>query len=179
VFIVALPLSLAFGASRRLIAQAFRIPTGAMQPTLSAGSDSTAPDHFVADLLSYRLGPPRRGDLAVFRTDGIVGIPSPHAIYIKRVVGLPGERIVVREGNVFADERQLGRADGLPDSIEYFNGPLTNDSGVTVPEGSYFMLGDNSRNSYDSRYWGAVPRENIVGRVARIYYPFSRIGVPR
>lgn len=178
-FIVAIPVSFTLGASRRLIAQAFRIPTGAMQPTLNAASASTAPDHFISDVLSYRFSPPRRGDLAVFRTDGIRGIPSPHVIYIKRVVGLPGERIAVREGNVFANERPLGPADGIPDSIEYFNGPLTSDSGVTVPEGSYFMLGDNSAHSYDSRYWGAVPRDNIFGRVARIYYPLSRAGVPR
>ena len=179
VFILATALSFTIGASRRLIAQAFRMPTGAMQPTLSAGSEATAPDHFVADVLSYRFSPPRRGDLVVFGTGGIVGIPRPEVIYVKRLVGLPGERIVIRDGNVFADERQLGPSDGIPESIEYFNGPLTNESGVTVPEGSYFMLGDNSAHSYDSRYWGAVPRQNIFGRVARIYYPLSRAGVPR
>lgn len=176
---VALAASVALVSSRRLIAHAFKVPTGAMQPTLNGVSGSAAADHIIADRLSYRFASPRRGDLVVFRTDGIYGIAPPAAFYIKRVVGLPGERIVIRDGRVFADGRELGPADGIPATIDYFNHIKTNEPGFAVPEGSYFALGDNSRYSYDSRYWGAVPHANIFGRVARIYYPFSRASVPK
>ena len=150
-----------------------------MQPTLRAASSSGAADHFIADRLAYRFALPQRGDLVVFRTGGIARIPQPEVVYIKRLVGLPGERVVIKEGRVFADGRQLGPSDGIPAEIDYFNHPSTEEPGFDVPEGSYFMLGDNSQQSYDSRYWGGVPQANIIGRVARIYYPFARASVPR
>jgi signal peptidase I len=125
--------------------------------------------------LSYRFSAPRRGDLAVFATTGITGIPE-EAFFVKRVVGLPGEKIEIRDGHIFADGRQLKEEDGIPDAISY---EAVRGGRYVVSEGAYFMLGDNSRNSYDSRYWGSVPRANIFGRVSRIYYPFSRAGVPR
>lgn len=158
----------------QLIAAAFKVPTAAMEPTLGGASRGT-PDHILIDRLSYRVTTPHRGDLAVFSTSGIAGIPGEGSLFVKRVVGLPGEKIEIREGRVFANARQLGEQDGIP-SVTYV---ATSASSYVVPEGAYFMLGDNSRNSYDSRYWGSVPRTNIQGRVARIYYPFSRAGVPR
>ena len=166
--IVSLPLP------AHLIAGAFMVPTAAMEPTLRGSSQGT-PDHIFVDRLSYRLSAPRRGDLAIFSTKGIRGIPEEASVYVKRVVGLPGEKIDIRDGHVFANARQLGEADGIP-SISYVASPAAS---FTVPEGAYFVLGDNSRNSFDSRYWGPVPRENFQGCVSRIYYPFSRAGVPR
>lgn len=156
----------------QLIAQAFRIPTAAMEPTLQ-GAKGT-PDHVIVDRLSYRFSPPRRGDLAVFATTGIAGI-SEDASYVKRVVGLPGEKIEIRDGHIFANGRELNEEDGIP-LISYV---AARGERYVVSENAYFMLGDNSRNSFDSRYWGSVPRANIFGRVSRIYYPFSRAGVPR
>lgn len=165
----------------QLLAQAIKIPTAAMEPTLQGVSKGT-PDHVIVDRLSYRFSAPQRGDLAIFTTTGIAGIPA-NPSYVKRVVGLPGEKIEIRDGHVFADGRQLNEQDGIP-PVSYIVGPvqtqsLTSAGIYVVPEGAYFMLGDNSRNSYDSRYWGFVPRANIYGRVSRIYYPFSRAGVPR
>jgi signal peptidase I len=155
------------------IAQAFKVPTAAMEPTLQGVSNGT-PDHVIVDRLSYCFGAPQRGDLAIFTTKGIAGIPDS-AIYVKRVVGLPGEKINIRDGHVFADDRQLTEHDGIP-PLSYAAPP--SGGRYIVPDGAYFMLGDNSRNSYDSRYWGSVPRANIFGRISRIYYPFSRAGVP-
>lgn len=174
IFILVLAALLFLPLPVQLIATGFKVPTAAMEPTLGGASRGT-PDHILVDRLSYRVGTPRRGDLAIFSTTGIAGIPGEGSLYVKRVVGLPGEKIEVREGRIFANARQLGEQDGIP-SITYV---ATSASSYVVPEGAYFMLGDNSRNSYDSRYWGSVPRANIQGRVARIYYPFSRAGVPR
>ena len=121
----------------------------------------------------------------VFRTTGITGIEAD-TLFVKRLVGLPGERIEIRDGRVFADGRLLDQASGIP-SVTYtspssnvLNAPTQSGSNsYVVPEKSFFMLGDNSANSYDSRYWGSVPGANVYGKVARIYYPVSRIGVPR
>jgi signal peptidase I len=103
------------------------------------------------------------------------GIPEDASLFVKRVAGLPGEKIEIRDGHLFANGRQLSEQDGIP-AVPYVAHPAAS---YIVPEGAYFMLGDNSRNSFDSRYWGSVPRANIQGRVARIYFPFSRAGVPR
>lgn len=159
------------------IARPFKVPVGSMKPTLMGG-DGVAADQLMADRLSYRLSQPKRGDLVVFQTDGVEGLP-PGLFYIKRIAGLPNETIVIKEGRLFVDGRQLSEADGIPPGVDYFDHPSTDEPGFQVPAGSYFVLGDNSAHSYDSRYWGAVPHENIYGRVARIYYPLSRAGVPR
>ena len=168
----------------QLLARAFKVPTAAMEPTLM-GASQGSPDHIIVDRVSYLISQPKRGDLVVFRTTGITGIPAD-TFYVKRLVGLPGERIEIRNGRVFADGKQLDEASGVP-PITYTSPrrgggslPTLNGSdSYVVPEKKFFMLGDNSGNSYDSRYWGCVPQENIYGKVARIYYPFSRIGVPR
>jgi signal peptidase I len=157
----------------QLIAQAFSIPTAAMEPTLQGMAKGT-PDRVIVNRLSYRFSAPRRGDLAVFSTTGIAGIPEG-ASYVKRVVGLPGEKIEIRDGHIFANGRELNEEDGIP-PISYV---AARGDRYFVSENAYFMLGDNSRNSFDSRYWGSVPRANIFGRVSRIYFPFSRARVPR
>ena len=151
------------------IAQSYKITTAAMEPTLQG-----TPDHVIVDRLSYRFSAPRRGDLAVFATTGLGAIPED-TVFVKRVVGLPGEKIEIRDGHIFADGRQLNEEDGIP-PISYV---AARGERHVVSDGAYFVLGDNSPNSFDSRYWGSVPRANIFGRVSRVYYPFSRAGVPR
>ena len=166
-----------------LIAEVIKIPTAAMEPTLQGASRGT-PDHVIVDRLSYWFSPPQRGDLAAFRTTGIAGISGEGPSFVKRVVGLPGERIEIRDGHLFADGRQLNENDGIP-TVLYYSAPASlthsfNSGGIyLVPGDAYFVLGDNSRKSFDSRYWGYVPRTNIYGRVSRIYYPFSRASIPR
>lgn len=154
-------------------------PTANMEPTLR-GADNGTPDHLMVDLFSHRFAKPKRGDLVVFRTKGIPRIDND-SLYVERLVGLPGETIEIREGRLYADGRLLSEADGIP-PIAYTlpeGGNPMPAGGYKVPPGSYFVLGDNSAASFDSRYWGYVPEANLHGRVARIYYPFSRIGTPR
>ena len=164
------------------LTRAFKIPSNNMAPTLLAPRPGQA-DHVIADRITYSFSPPQRGDLVIFRTTGINKIQSslprgvPFQFYTMRLIGLPGEKIQIRDGHVFANGRQLGLVDSIPD-VKYEEGP-GGAAEFEVPEDAYFVLGDNSSHSFDSRYWGFVPKENIFGRVARIYYPFSRMGVPR
>jgi signal peptidase I len=182
-FALVLAAILLFPLPPRFIAEVFKIPTAAMEPTLQGPSRGT-PDHVIVDRLSYWFSPPQRGDLAVFRTTGIAGISGEGPSFVKRVIGLPGERIEIRDGHLFADGRQLNENDGIPTML-FYSVPTSlphsfNSDGIyLVPDDAYFVLGDNSRNSFDSRYWGYVPRTNIYGRVSRVYYPFSHASIPR
>ncbi len=152
-----------------------KIPSAAMAPTLQTS------DRVLVDRLSYAFSPPKRGDLVAIRTTGLSQL-EPGQIFIKRVVGLPGEKIEIRDGHVYADGRLLGEKDGIPNLAYTLDSPypLLAPNGIfEVAPRSYFVVGDNPSASRDSRSWGSVPIENIYGRVARIYYPFDRMGVPK
>jgi signal peptidase I len=121
---------------------------------------------------------PRRGDIVVFKTDGIASLPSA-TIYLKRVAGEPGDHVQISGSKLFINEKQVSLSNAvgeiaydLPPHVETLS-PKTD---VTVPSGCYFVLGDNSTNSLDSRFWGSVPRGNIIGRVSFCYWPPQRIG---
>ena len=97
---------------------------------------------------------------------------------------MPGERIEIRDGSVFANGVRLTERDGIPPIrfvtravVEHAAGAST--ASYDVDKGGYFVLGDNSSNSLDSRFFGCVPRQNVYGKVTAIYYPFSRAGRPR
>ena len=164
------------------MARSFRFPTVAMEPTLMGASHGT-PDYVIVDRVSYLFSKPKRGDLVVFRTTGIIIEGDGEVFFVKRLVGLPREQIKIRDGHVFADGRLLDESSGIP-PITYTSPPqalptvIGEGGSFTVPQDGFFFLGDNSTHSLDSRYWGSVPRKNIYGRVSRIYYPLSRIGVP-
>jgi signal peptidase I len=178
-----------------LVATAMRIPTGSMQPTLMGSSnENPISDQILVSRLSYRFSGPQRGDLIVFSTGPVPNIarltgqqPSEEHLFVNRVVGLPGETIEIIDGSIYADGRKLGQEDGIP-PIRYIRAtpvsgmsrvPIArNGEAYMVGENEYFVLGDRSENSLDSRYWGPLPKEAILGEAAKIYYPFSRIGRP-
>jgi signal peptidase I len=150
----------------------FSVPTGAMTPAVSAG------DHVMMEGVTFIARHPRRGDVVVFSTDGIDSLP-PATFYVKRVAGEPGDHLRLSEGKLFVNDKQvsLSNAAGeivyhVPPGAEAFS-PKTD---LTVPDGCYFVLGDNSTNSLDSRFWGSVPRGNIIGRVSFCYWPPQRVG---
>ncbi len=150
----------------------------------------TAGDHLFIEKLSYRLGKPKRGDIAAFRTDGIKTLP-PKTFYIKRIAGLPGERIRIEPPFLIVNDQKVtepaifrtisSASDGYAGfQLSAGSGPVgallvkpTDE--VTLGPDEYFVLGDNTRNSLDSRYWGPVPGKNMIGRATRIYWPFTRI----
>jgi signal peptidase I len=148
-----------------------------MTPAIAAG------DHIFAEGFTYWCRKPRRGDVLVFLTDGIPDMPRSQQgqIYTKRLVGLPGETLHIEEGKLFVDGKPvtLSNAAGeihylpLPFSQPHLKSPTDR---FTVPEGGYFVLGDNSTNSLDSRSWGVVPTENVIGRIWFCYWPLSRCG---
>jgi len=185
-------------AMRAYVIQAFTVPTGAMKPTLmgirlDANGRRIPKDHIVVEKLSYRFHPPRRGDIVVFRTESIeaLGPKSRGKLYLKRVVGLPGERVSIQPPYVLINGEKLMDPPifkQIAEQLEDFSGyTLAQPSSgllrrpsdaLQVPEGEFCVLGDNSDHSFDSRYWGTVPVGDIVGRVIGIYWPLDRIGTP-
>jgi signal peptidase I len=174
--------------------EAFSIPTNSMVPTILEG------DHVLVNKMVSST--PERGDVVVFRA------PSrPGQNWIKRVIGLPGDRVEVRDGEVFINGKKLERervpGSHLPELGPQLRGKVYTENLAgrryriqlgggeekaadfaekTVPEGSYFLLGDNRDNSLDSRGFGFIPRGEIVGEVAYVYLPaeaWSRFGVLR
>jgi signal peptidase I len=149
----------------------FSIPTGAMAPAVSPG------DYILTEGFTFLLGKPHRGDIVVFRTAGIESLPQDQ-FYIKRVAGEPGDHLRISGGKLFINEKPVSLSNALGEII--YNLPRGSEglvkTDVKVPDGCYFVLGDNSTNSLDSRYWGSVARGSIIGRVAYCYFPPQRRG---
>lgn len=110
------------------------------------------------------------------------GTPGKYAdTYIKRVVGLPGDQFKIVRGHVYIDDKELIEPyinpSGSCDGADSVSGDCTYSIDITIPPGSYFMMGDNRDASDDSRYWGPVPKENIIGEAVVTYWPPKRIGL--
>ncbi|MEL7209842.1 MAG: signal peptidase I [Actinomycetota bacterium] len=144
------------------LVQAFYIPSGSMEPTLNVG------DRVLVNKLSYDLHDVNRGDLVVFeRPDGAQGDIKD---LIKRVIALPGETVEIRGGTVLVDGRVLEEpylADGEV---------LADFAAVDVPEGTVFVMGDNRDDSNDSRKFGPIDQDNIVGRAFFRVWPLTELG---
>ncbi|SRR5579883_1021784 len=157
-----LSLLLAFGI-RTFVAEARYIPSGSMKPTLQIN------DRLIIDKLSYDFTSPKRGDVVVFNPTPILKAEHFHDAFIKRVIGLPGETVSVNNGRVFINRTPL-QEPYIAAKPAYRFGP------VVVPADSYLVLGDNRNDSYDSHYWGFVPRQDIIGRAVFRFYPLNRMG---
>ncbi|HEY9847317.1 MAG TPA: signal peptidase I [Candidatus Caenarcaniphilales bacterium] len=160
---IGLSLVLAFGI-RTFVAEARYIPSGSMEPTLQIN------DRLIIDKVSYHFHSPQRGDIVVFEPTDTLLQQNFHDAFIKRVIGLPGEKVEVKGGRVYINDRPL-RENYIAASPEYQWGPQ-----VVAPD-SYLVLGDNRNSSYDSHYWGYVPRDRIIGRALVRFWPFDRAGV--
>jgi len=128
--------------------------------------------------ISYLKGKPRRGDILVFKTDGIKGLPE-NQIYLKRVVGEPNEHLKLANGKLFINGKQITISNAYGE-ISYLTPPQWEDrvpfTDLRIPAGSYFVIGDNTTNSLDSRFWGCVPKSNVLGRMVFRYWPLKRVG---
>jgi signal peptidase I len=155
-------LLLAFGI-RTFVAEARYIPSGSMEPTLQIN------DRLIVDKLSYDFGKPQRGDVVVFNPTAALRNEGFHDAFIKRIIGLPGDKIQVKGGQVYVNGCPLEEK-YIAAKPDYHFGP------VTVPPDSYLVFGDNRNNSYDSHYWGFVPRHDIIGRAIVRFWPLNRVG---
>lgn len=141
-----------------------RVPTGSMETTIMSHS------RVIGSRLSYIKDDPERGDVVIFH---FPDDPTGKTYYVKRVIGLPGETVEIVDGKVYINGSSEPLDEPyLPEPMEGSYGPYT------VPEGSYFMLGDNRNNSRDARFWKNqfVAKEQIIAKVLFCYYPFNRIG---
>ena len=177
-------LTITLAAAAVLIFQAevgkpYRIPSPSMEPTLHcarpvSGCEARVADRVIANRLVYRFQAPRRGEIVVFKAPAQVeGVCGTAGTYIKRLVGLPGEKVSMRNGYVFIDGVRLEEP-YLPPG---YRGGETGEW-ARIRSGRYFVLGDNREMSCDSRRWGVVPRSNIIGRAEVIYWPPNRAGEP-
>ncbi len=163
----------------------FQVGSGSMEPTLQKG------DCVVLDRVTYHFREPDRGEVIAFRfnpnspdslTKGtnfvaraidlmgeILHVTHENTeYYVKRVIGLPGDHVEIRSGDIYIDGERLDEQYNIIHD--------TTDATFDVPENSVLVLGDNRPDSYDSRFWGFVPYDSIVGRAVAIYWPLSRAG---
>lgn len=180
---------LAFGI-RTFVAEARYIPSGSMLQTLQIN------DRLIVDKLSYHFRNPQRGDIVVFMppenavtcfsafpdssdqkdiwANSPIDTPGQNNpklkdAFIKRVIGLPGDKVEIKGEKVYINGKQLPESYlGTPPNYQF--GPKT------VPPNSYLVLGDNRQNSCDSHYWGPVPRDNIIGKAVFRFWPVNRLG---
>jgi signal peptidase I len=137
-----------------------RVENVSMRPTLEPGQ------FLLVNRVSYKLGRPHIGDIIVFHAPGV-----SDQDYIKRVIGLPGDEVRIENGIIYVNEHPLYEP-YISEQVNYIGS-------WTVPEGEYFVLGDNRNNSSDSHLWGFVPEEDIVGRALLIYWPFTDFALLR
>ena len=132
--------------------------------------------------LTFLSRKPRRGDVVVFKTDGIAALP-PATFYVKRIAGEPRDRLRISSGKLYVNDQQVA-INNKTGEIHYVFLPgstyltSSNDT-ATVPDGHYFVLRDNSGNSADSRIWGFLPSKNVMGRISFCFWPPQSVGAVR
>jgi signal peptidase I len=146
----------------RLAVQNFNVDGTSMEPNLHDK------EFIVVDRWSYLFHPPTRGDVIVF-----VAPPAPDQDYVKRIIGVPGDVVTINNGVPTVNGVTIKEAyiDPLRMGAAFGERPVNN---MVVPANKYFVMGDNRKGSYDSRSWGFLPRGNIIGRAALVYWPFGQ-----
>lgn len=154
---------------RYFLFQPFIVRGESMEPNFENG------DYLIIDEISYRFREPQRGEVVVFKYPAL-----PSQRYIKRIIGLPGETIEIKDGQVIIYNQNNYQI--LDESSYLFSNVYTSgEIKITLAENEYFVLGDNRPSSSDSRRWGVLPRENIIGRVFLRAWPpkaFAKFTIP-
>jgi signal peptidase I len=157
----------------------YRIPSSSMEPTLhcarpAPGCEAHFSDRVLANRFIYHFRDPKRGEIIVFKTPGnkpVCGTTQAGEVFVKRLIGLPGEHVSERDGYVYINNVRLNEP-----YIQAARRDHEPPREWTVPKGAYFFMGDNRDESCDSRVWGSVPRKNLIGEVFFVYWPPTRIG---
>jgi len=143
---------------RMYVAQPFIVSGSSMEQTYHNG------DYLIVDELTYRFRQPQTGEVIIFKYP-----KNPSQDFIKRIIGKPSEKVEIRGGKVFVNGQELNE--------DYYKGQTLIDVSVTLDKGQYFVLGDNRPFSSDSRYWGTVPENLIIGRpIVRLW---STVGIAK
>jgi signal peptidase I len=154
---------------RTFIMAPFKIPSGSMRPTLVEG------DRILVNKFLYRFREPKTGEIIVFRYPDNTRRP-----FIKRLVAQGGDSVEIRDGRILVNGEPLDGTGIFSRNFYYNQGQYGQErQAIDVPEGSFFVLGDNSSSSHDSRFWGFVPKELLIGRAMCIFWPFTRWRVLR
>ncbi len=161
---IGLSIVLALGV-RHFVAEARYIPSGSMEPTLQVN------DRLVIEKISYNFSSPEHEDIVVFWPPASLTPPGQRRdAFIKRIIGLPGDVVEVRDGKVMRNGEVLTEP-YIKAAPDYNWGP------EEVPDASYLVLGDNRNSSYDGHAWGFLPEENIIGKAVVRFWPPSRVGL--
>jgi signal peptidase I len=169
-------------AIKAWVVNPYRIPSSSMEPSLhcatpASGCEARFSDRVLANRFIYRFRDPKRGEIVVFETPPAARQRcGAGGTFVKRLIGLPGDRVELRNERgssyVYINGNKLDEPYIQPDRRDT-RGPET----FNVPQGQYFMMGDNRSQSCDSREWGTVPRKNLIGKVFATYWPPNRISV--
>ncbi len=161
------------------VANPYRVPSASMEPTLHCarpadGCLADRSDRVIANRFIYRFRDPKRGEIVVFDAPArTLQACAETGTFVKRIVGLPGEVVSERNGVVYIDGHRLDEPYVAPNRRD-----RQTQTWPRVAPDSYFMMGDNRPRSCDSREWGTVPRENLIGPVFLTYWPVGRLGSP-
>ncbi|MFA5532176.1 MAG: signal peptidase I [Candidatus Shapirobacteria bacterium] len=134
-------------------------------------------EYLLTDKLSYQFGDPKRGDVVIFKAPASEACSAEGCEYIKRVIGIPGDSVMIQNGEVYLNGELLNQSflpDGIVTEIEEY---MEEGIEVIVPEGQYLCFGDNRPNSKDGRAFGPITRDSIVGKAFFKYWPISSIGL--
>ncbi|MBU1043684.1 MAG: signal peptidase I [Candidatus Omnitrophica bacterium] len=151
---------------RTFVVQAFKIPTGSMRMTLIEG------DRILVNKFIYKFREPKRGEVIVFKYP-----EDTKLAFIKRLIGLSNESLEIKNGRIFINDNIIDDKN-LTKNYYYNRGDFGEvDQKIEIPEDALFALGDNSANSRDSRYWGFVPKKNLIGKAMVVYWPPYRMRI--
>ena len=149
---------------RIFIAQPFIVSGASMEPTFHSS------EYLIVDQLSYRFEEPHRGEVIIFKYP-----KNPSTFFIKRIIGLPGETVEMRNGKVFIKNEMI--LDGFPIEEPYLKEETSDTFTTTLGEEEYFVLGDNRKHSSDSRVWGPLEKKFIVGKTFGRLLPITEIKI--
>jgi signal peptidase I len=152
---------------RLFVFQLYYVPSTSMNPTIKAG------DRILVDKLAFHLHPVERGDIIVFRRPAAATCGEDLTDFVKRVIGLPGETISGKDGQVYIDGKRLAEP-WLPKVSSTYTANFGPDK---IPAGDYFMMGDHRTTSCDSRIWGPIKRSAVVGEVVMRVWPISSLRI--
>jgi signal peptidase I len=163
ILLLDLSIGLFMGNLKSIAIESRYIPSESMLPTLKVN------DRLLLNKLVYRFSNPKRGDVVVFNPTPALKEQNFKDAFIKRIIGLPGDKVAVKSGQVYINGNAIQEK-------YIYESPQYDFESVTVPPNSYFVLGDNRNNAYDSHYWGFVPREYVIGKATKRFWPIDRTG---